>query len=67
MFCRSLGIFVLGVSSSLIAAAESMLGMMMPMMGVEETKAPLLPHGAVLQDIFKLPNQSKQQNLLKLR
>ncbi len=65
MFCRSLGIFVLGVSSSLIAAAESMLGMMMPMMGVEETKAPLLPHGAVLQDIFKLPNQSKQQNLFK--
>jgi suppressor of ftsI len=65
MFCRSLGIFVLGVSSSLIAAAESMLGMMMPMMGVEETKAPLLPHGAVLQDIFKLPNQSKQQKLFK--
>jgi len=69
MLYRSLGILLLGAGStfwsSFISAQESMHGMMMPMMRTEEIKAPLLPHGAVLQEIAKLANQSQQPNLFK--
>lgn len=69
MLYRFLGTLTLGVITSLWStlapAAELMPGMMMPMMRVEEVKVPLLPHGAVLQDIFKLPNRSKQPNFFK--
>ena len=69
MLYRSLGILLLGAGSTLwssfASAQESMHGMMMPMMRAETIKAPLLPHGAVLQEIAKLANQSKQANLFK--
>ncbi len=69
MLSRYLGILLLGAGStfwsSFLSAQESMHGMMMPMMRAEEIKAPVLPHGAALQEVAKLANQSQQPNLFK--
>lgn len=69
MSSRYSGIMLIGASlvfwNTFVSAEQSMPGMMMPMMGVEEMTVHSLPRGAVLREIAVLANQSKQPHFFK--